>query len=68
MIRAGVMYLEKVTNKNKNEILKMSYPEYREYISFYTKPEDFDKVQLTDEEKISELEKYKRMKRELEGR
>lgn len=62
------MYLEKVTNKKQKEILEMSYPEFREYISFYTKPEDFDKVQLTDEEKISELEKYKRMKKELEGK
>ncbi|MDH7506265.1 MAG: hypothetical protein QHH15_00555, partial [Candidatus Thermoplasmatota archaeon] len=67
ILRAGVMYLEKVSNKSEKEILNMPYPQFREYISFYTDAEEFIKPKkMTKEQESSELERIKMLKKQLE--
>lgn len=61
------MYLEQVSNKSKKEILKMPYPEFREYLSFYTNPDDFLKPEMKPEQQQNELDRIKLMKKQLEG-
>ncbi|MDH7506193.1 MAG: hypothetical protein QHH15_00195 [Candidatus Thermoplasmatota archaeon] len=61
------MYLEQVSSKKEDEIRKMPYPKFREYISFYTEPDKFIKTRLTKEEQEEELDRIKRLKKQLEG-
>lgn len=61
------MYLEKVSNLRRNEILKMPYPQFREYIAFYTDSESFLKPKMNKEQQINELDRIKLLKKQLEG-
>jgi len=65
------MYLQQVSNLTEKEILKMPYPKFREYISFYTDPKGFTKrrsTQTSREAQLSELDRIKKLKATLEGR
>lgn len=61
------MYLEKVSNKSEQEILKMRYPKFREYISFYTNAKEYLKPRISKDQQLNELDRVKMLKRQLEG-
>ena len=50
MIWAGIVFLQKVTNKSEEEIRRLPYPEFKAMIEYHSDPEAFLKAGVTEKD------------------
>jgi hypothetical protein len=56
MIWAGIVFLQKVTNKSEKEIRMLPYPKFKAMIEYHGDPEAFLKGGITEKEYMATIE------------